>query len=244
MKIRTAIGVAVTTFLAACGGGDGGGSGSTSAPVQNQDSQGFWQGTTSNGRNVSALVLETGQYFAVYSTNDVVDGMFEGTFSTSGNTITDKSSLDFAIGVGVIPASITGSVTTKQSINGTVSESNNSVTFSGNYNAAYDTPATLSQAVGTWSGHSSGTTVATSLTVTSTGSFTGTSGTCTFSGSVAPRATGKAVFDGTVTFNDASCQLGAGASLGFEAVVSGTQLIAAGINSSRTNGFIFIGAKS
>ena len=245
MRARTALGViALAAFLTACGGGGGSSNNSSTPAVQNQDPQGFWQGTTTNGSTVAALVLETGQYYALYSTNNAAYGMVEGTFSTSGNTITDKSSVDFLIGVGAIPASITGSANTKQSISGNISESNTSITFSGNYNTAYDTPATLSEAVGTWTGQATGGNVTTTLTVTSTGAFTGSSGTCAFTGTVAPRASGKNVFNGNITFNTATCQLGAGVTVPFNAVTTGNQMVAAGVNSSRSNGFIFIGAKS
>ena len=86
MRGRIALGTALLTLLTACGGG---GSVTTSNPPPDADPQGFWQGNTSNGRAVNALVLPTGQYYAIYSTSGVVNGMLEGTFLTSGNTITD-----------------------------------------------------------------------------------------------------------------------------------------------------------
>ncbi|WP_233863212.1 hypothetical protein [Paraburkholderia adhaesiva] len=209
----------------------------------NADPQGFWQGTDTNGRAVAALVLETGQYFSVYSTNGSVGGMVEGTLTVSGNTITDNSAIDFVVGSSAVSATVAGTATTKQLIAVKVSEPSQSVSFTGTYNASYDSSPSPSAGVGTWTGSAAGGAAVTTITVAADNSFTGSSGTCTFNGSVAPRASGKNVFDGNVTFNDASCQLGAGTKIGFEAVIANNQMVAAGVNPSRTAGFVFLGTK-
>ncbi|WP_225034035.1 hypothetical protein [Paraburkholderia sp. XV] len=240
MKAKSTIVYAVAAvFLSACGGGGG-----SSPTVVNADPQGFWQGNSSDGHAVATLVLETGQYFAVYSANNVVDGMIEGTLMVNGNSISDKSAVDFVVGTGVFPGSLTGTVATKQSLSATVSESGRSINFSGTYNATYDATPTISEAVGTWTGTAAGNPETTTLTIAADGTFNGATGTCAFSGSAKPRASGKNVFDANVTFNSASCPEGAGTSIGFEVVISGTQMIAAGVNSARNEGFIFLGTRS
>jgi len=241
MNAKTAICIVAASFLTACGGGGGS---SDVTPVANADPQGFWQGTSSNGHAVATLVLETGQYFAVYSTNNAVDGMIEGTLAVNGNSISDSSAIDFVVGASAVPATITGTVTTKQMLSATAKEASQTVTFNGTYNSAYDTSPTVSEGVGTWTGTAAGGGATTTMTVAADSSFTGASGSCTFSGSVKPRASGKNVFDGTVTFKDASCALGAGTSIDFEAVIANNQMIAAGVNSARSAGFVFLGTKS
>lgn len=236
---KSAVCLVAAVLLTACGGGGG-----NSTPAANADPQGFWQGTETNGRAVAALVLETGQYFAVYSTNNSVDGMVEGTLTVNGNAISDNSAIDFIVGSPAVSATVTGIVTTKQTISVKVSESAQSVNFNGIYNTLYDSAPSPAAGVGTWTGFSAGSAVPTTITVAANSTFTGTSGTCTFSGSVMPRATGKNVFDGNVTFNAASCPLGAGTAISFEAVVDNNQLIAAGVNASRTAGFVFLGTRS
>ncbi|MFX1803089.1 hypothetical protein PWR66_05430 [Paraburkholderia sp. A1RO-5] len=240
MKAKSAFCAVAMAFLAACGGGGSGGP----ITVTNADPQGIWQGTSNSGQAVSTLVLETGQYFAVYSTNNVVGGMVEGTLSVSGNSITDNSASDFVVGGPGLAAIVTGTVTTKQLLSATVKESAKTVTFNGAYDAAYDSSPSLSQAVGTWTGSSAGSPDITSITVAADSTFTGTSGSCTFSGSVKPRATGKNVLDGTVTFKSSACALGNGTSIEFESFFSGSQMIAAGVDSSRMGGFVFVGTKS
>jgi hypothetical protein len=74
--------------LTACGGG-------SSPPTPNADPQGFWQGTAGDGRDVSTLILEQGQYFMVFSSGTTVSGMVEGAFSVSGNTLIDNAAIDF-----------------------------------------------------------------------------------------------------------------------------------------------------
>jgi hypothetical protein len=240
METKIVIWIAAASLLTACGGGGGG---SNATPVVNADPQGFWQGTESNGRAVAALVLETGQYFAVYSTNGSVDGMVEGTLTVSGNSISDNSAIDFVVGAPAVSATVAGTVMTKQLISAKVSEPNQSVSFNGTYNSAYDSPPSSTAGVGTWTGSAAGGSAATTITVAADNSFTGTTGLCTFSGSVTPRATGKNVFDGNVTFNNTSCQLGAGTAIGFEAVIANSQMVAAGVNSSRSAGFVFLGTR-
>ncbi|WP_152495026.1 hypothetical protein [Paraburkholderia kururiensis] len=237
-QARNAICVAVTIILAACGGGGG-----VSAP-SNADPQGIWLGTSSTGLSVSTLVLENKQYYAIYSSGNVVEGLVQGTLSVSGNSISDSSGVDIAPGSGAIHATLSGTVSARQSLSATVTEGGQTGTINGNYDAAYDTAPSLAQGVGTWTGSAAGTAGTTTITVASDATFTGANGPCTFSGSVKPRASGKNVLDGTVTFNDASCTAGAGATMGFEAFFSGNQLFAAGVNSARSDAFVFVGSKS
>lgn len=236
-QAKNAICVAAAIILAACGGGG------DISPTPNADPQGIWLGTSSNGHSVSTLVLENKQYYAIYSSGNVVEGLLQGTLSVTGNSISDSSSVFIVPSAAAIPATLSGTVTTRQSLSATVTEGGQTGTFNGNYDAAYDSAPNLAQGVGTWTGSVAGSADTTTITVASDASFTGASGPCTFSGSVKPRASGKNVLDGTVTFNSASCAAGAGTTLAFEAFFSGNQMFAAGVNSARSDGFVFVGSK-
>lgn len=86
----------------------------------------------------------------------------------------------------------------------------------GTYRFAYDTPVDISEAIGTWVGNI-GSTGETRLTISPDLSFTGTQGSCSFSGSVRARPTGKHVFD--ESFSMMRRASGTGTSMNVEAVV-------------------------
>lgn len=221
--------------LAGCGGG-------SSPPTPNADPQGFWQGTSRDGQDVSTLILEQGQYFMVFSSGTTVSSMVEGTFSVSGNTLIDNAAIEFPAFGPAATASVTGSVKAKQSLSLNDAEASGVRVFTGTYDSGYDTPTNITDAVGIWAG-GGGVLGETRLTISPDLSFTGTQGTCSFSGTVRARPSGKHVFNGTATFNDASCVLGAGTSVSVEAFVSGTRITAVGVNPWTTVGFAFVGTK-
>ncbi|MEX3967361.1 hypothetical protein AB4Y42_34900 [Paraburkholderia sp. EG286B] len=247
MNAKKAICIVAASFLTACGGGDGSDVTSVADPqgTSDADPQGFWLGKSSSGRTIAMLVLETGQYFAAYSFNNSVEGMIEGTFAVDGPSISDHSAIDLnlAVGASAVPAKIKGMVAAKQKLIAVVKEATQTQKFDATYNSAYDTSPSVSEVAGTWAATVAGSAAPTTMTVAGDGSFTGASGSCTFSGSLKPRASGKKVLDGTVTFEDTSCPLGAGTSIDFEAVTANNQMIAAGVNSARSAGFVFVGIR-
>lgn len=254
-KVLKIVPVLALPILAACGGGDGDGpcrkleNGSfvpcTPAPDPSPKvPEGIWGGASSNGLAVSTLVLENGRYFSIYSSGGAVRGLVEGILTASGGKFTDPAAVNFSGAVSPMAASVSGSFTERQSMSGTVQVNGQTVSFNGNYNSLYDTPVTLADAQGTWTGDLAGSSNPVTVIVGTNGAFTGTDGVCSFSGTVAPRSSGKHVLDGTVTFQNSSCALGAGTSVNFEAVPSGNQVVAAGVTSQRNGAFVFIGNKN
>lgn len=242
-------------IFAACGGGDDdepcrkmeGGVFVPCTPAPNPSPkvpEGIWGGASSNGLAVSTLVLENGRYFSIYSSGGAVSGLVEGILTASGGKFTDPAAVDFSGPSSPMAASVNGTFTEKQSMSGTVQVGGQTVSFNGNYNSLYDTPVTLADAQGTWTGGLAGSSASVTVTVGANGTFTGTDGACGFSGTVTPRASGKHVLDGTVTFQNSSCALGTGTSINFEAVPSGGQIVAAGVTSQRNGAFVFIGNKN
>ncbi|WP_140951933.1 hypothetical protein [Cupriavidus pinatubonensis] len=247
--------LAVLPVLAACGGGDGdepcrqwvNGVWVACTPAPKPPSttlpEGIWGGASSNGFAVSTLVLENGYYVSIYSSDGAVRGLVQGILTASGGKFTDPAAVDFSSATSLMAASVSGSFNEKQTMSGTVQVGGQTVSFNGNYNSLYDTAVTLADVQGTWTGALAGSSNAVTVTVGATGAFTGTDGVCNFSGTVTPRSTGKHVLDGTVTFQNSSCALGAGTSANFEAVPSGSQVVAAGVTSQRNGAFVFIGNK-
>jgi hypothetical protein len=264
MKIRTQFAMLTLPIVAACGGGGHDGpcqqfNGTAwvactpaAPPPSTAIPEGIWGGGTSTGLAVSTLVLENGQYFIVPTSTSGV-GLVEGIMTASAGNFTDPAAVVYPSSDVPVAATTTGSFTAKKSLSGTVAASQSlsspfpqgttGVTFNGDYNSLYDSPATIAEALGTWTGQTAGSSASVSLSVAADGTFTGTNGSCSFSGSVTPRSTGKHVLDGKVTFNSNSCLLSAGTSMGFEAVVSGNQFVAAGVTTQRDHAFVVVATK-
>lgn len=240
---------ALPVFLSACGGGNDAfcvatGGDNCGTPPSTAIAEGLWGGATNTGQAFSLLVLENGQYFAAPTTTSGA-GFVEGVMTASGGNFTDNAAVVYEPTGGVTAATMAGSFSAKQSISGTLSAfpaGTTAVSFSGDYNTLYDTPATVAEAAGTWTGPLTGGTASATVIVAADGSVAGVNASCTFTGSLKPRPTGKHVLDGTVTFGSA-CFLPAGSSMPFEAVVSGKQLVAVGVTGQRDHGFAFLGTQ-
>lgn len=139
---------------------------------------------------------------------------------------------------------------TAKTISGTVTSAGGSVQFSGgpipgslyNYNSA----ASPSAIAGNWATLSfSGGSV--SVNVSANGSVTTMEGGCSGSGSIAPRPSGKNVFNVSLTFGASPCVLPGQTVTGIAVVyplpTGQTQLIAAVVNSSRTAGIAVFGIR-
>lgn len=238
--------LAITSVvITACGGG-GGGSGGASTPVTNLDPQGFWGGTSSAGYDISAVVLENGELYNIFSRNGIAYGIDYGVLSVSGSTFSGNISEFYIPTNQVFAGTTTGTFTPKSIISGSVSFAAGNGTFSGTYGTAYDTPATLAALTGNYVGnYYTGAPV--TMAISSTGAITGTSTNCSFSGTAIPRPTGKNVYNVTLTFTGTQCAPGAGNASGIgvlNVVGSSTYLYTAGLNSGKTNGFFWIGRKS
>ncbi|MFM0053275.1 hypothetical protein [Caballeronia grimmiae] len=249
--------LALTASLTACGGGGGGNSASststatTTPPVT---AEGLYSGTTSTGYQLAGLVLETGEYYVLYSKNNTIYGVVQGNGTSNNGSFSSSNAFDFFLpNSSRTPATVSATYTAKQSLQGTLTEAGQGVTFTSTYQSSYDTPASLSAIAGTYSGASatgSGT-APISLTVSANGSLSGTSTvgttTCGYSGTLTPRSTGKNVFNVSVTFNGSNCALGTATVAGYAVPVTNgttTTLYAVGLLPDRSNGFLAIGTKN
>lgn len=204
--------------LLGCGGGGGGGGGSGGgvggvAPTSSQV-QGVYQGTSSNGKILDALILEDGTWWEIYGipvgSALGVQGLSTGTSTASNGNFTLAFNDYFQPGTTTISGSGNGTYTST-TLNGTFNESGVTGTFNAvvpitsTYN--YNNVATLSSITGSWSGALLDGETAT-INVNSDGSFSGTSSLgCSATGTLTPRASGKNVFNATITFGAAPCAL-------------------------------------
>lgn len=242
MKQIAALGL--TVLLAACGGG--GDSSTPAAPTPIPTAEGFWEGSASTGVDVALAVLENGETWGVYTSGGTLVGALYGNTISSGTTLSG-SGRDFNIpSRTVTAATYSGTFSAKSSIKVVTSTG---ASFSGAYNAAYDQPASLTVLAGTYSGWGvSGTTSpqTISATITSAGAITVPASLgCAATGTAKPRASGKNIFDVTVTFIGTTCALGNGTSttgVGYYDTAS-REVLVMSMNSSKSDGFIFVGKK-
>ena len=255
MKRLNSVGLVLCSVLAitGCGGeGDGG-----NAPFQpGTTAEGVYGGTLTGGTSnaFNLLVLETGEYWALFGTQTasalIVAGFGQGMGASDNGTFTSTNFRDFSVvpaAAGRVDATYNRST---PSISGSVTVAGSSVGFSGGAIAGtlynYDIPASIATISGTWSlTDLAGETV--SLGIASTGAFTATSAGCVFTGSVTPRPSGKNVFNVALTFGSAPCvlagQSATGIAVAYPLATGGTQLIVAAVDGARARGAAAVGVR-
>jgi hypothetical protein len=240
--------------ISACSGG-GSDAPASPAPVPSAavtSAEGLWNGTSDSGRSIAGLVLNDGTYWFLYtlrSNPSVVAGVVQGNGSSQNGSLTSSNTKDFNLeGLGILNASVNGSYVVKQSLQGTIVIANNGgqSTFTTTYDTDYDIPPNPALLTGTYSGSTATTGGVESVTVTvsAPGTITGSSASlCNFTGTFAPRSSGNA-YDVSITFAGGTCSNGTNTVTGvafFDATAK--KLYSAGLNNTRTNGFVFIGTK-
>lgn len=221
------------------------------APVAVPDAAaGSWNGATETGRSLTGVVLDDGMYYLFYSAANnasALGGFIHGTGSTTSGTYTSGNTRDFNLeGPALLDATLSAAVVSRRSFDGTVTYTSGAgvSAYRTTFDSSYDIVPTLATVAGTYSGVSGSTGVTVSMTVDASGSITGgSSGGCRFTGSVVPRSRGNA-YDFTLTFGASPCDLvnqtlkGVGL---YDASLR--QLLAVGLDTGRTTGFIFLGTK-
>lgn len=245
MKIRhnvITLTLLASALLTGCSGG-GGGSAPVPAPVTT--AEGFWSGTASTGPKVALAILENGDTWGVYTSNNLIVGALHGTTTSSGTTLTGSGS-DFNIPTRTVtPGTYSGTFASKSNVNITTSSGSN---FTGTYDASYDTPASLTSLSGTFSGSGlTGSTSAQSATVgiSSLGVVSSIGNGCSAAGTATPRPSNKNIFNVTITFTGTNCALGNGAVTTGIAYydAANRQVLVMALNSAKTDGFIYVGVK-
>lgn len=240
--------ICFTTVLVACNSGGNDSSSTPTPPPPATSAEGLWNGTTSTGRTIGGLVLDDGSSWFLYSVvgnPTVAAGLVQGNGTSNLGSFTSSNVIDFNLeGLGILNASIAGAYVQKNSLNGTITyQGGTTGSFTSTYDAAYELSPDANAVAGTYSAPLADNQTVT-VTLLSTGTLSGlsTDG-CTFTGSFSPRAKGNA-FNVTVTFGGGVCSNGTETLNGVAYYDATAQkLYSAGLNGTRTNGFLFIGAK-
>jgi hypothetical protein len=232
-------------LMAACGG--------ASSSATNNAVEGAWTGTDSWGNTFITLVLENGNYYAMYGTtrdgNFVMQGFDHGTPTLNGNAlngaITEYDSILPPVAATLDATAVAGS-----SLQGAIT--NAAGTASGTFTATplsakftgydYNTPASASDVAGNWT-VSTPNSSAEKITISATGSVTGSINGCSFSGTVSPRSTGKNVLDMDLLFGPSPCakanQSVSGIALDYDLGNGKRQLLAALQDPKKAYGYSF-----
>jgi len=209
--------LATACAVAACGGGgDAEDAGTDSASAS---AEGFYVGTAAGGSSnyFEQLVLENNEVWLVLGTRPATGAIGQittvmgGSATYAGGTLTAGSLKDFGTvpaGAATLSASYkTNSKSRVTSVAGTTSAGGRSQTLTGNDNVSnynYDVAAGLSALTGTWT-YSDTSGLTASVSVNPAGAFSLNVGGCTAAGTMAPRPSGKNVYNVTLTFGGAPC---------------------------------------
>ena len=256
------IGIVTTAAaLSGCGGGSAAagvdfslGSSTTTSTLADISPQGVYEGIASNGRYFNTLVLENDRYYIIYGNlfENVfnVTGLITGTGQSGNGNFSSADLKDFPAGGIPLAGTLSASFTPGVSLTGVVSRSGLALTFAGtaitNTRYIYAAPARLADIAGTWSLSALGG-APVSLEIAANGTFAASSDGCAFTGGVAPRASGKNVFDVTINFGPAPCvqanQTATGHAVTYLLGNGKRQLIAAATNAARTTATVLAGVR-
>lgn len=207
--IRTktlALALAAAAVLAACGGG-----GDPATFTVTPTASGVWKGSTDAGRAVTAVVLDDGSYYMIYSgAADAasVAGGVQGNGSLAETSFTSTSGRNYNFeGAGVQAAALSATVQPFSTLVGTVTNATSgSFGFQAGYSAdSRDTPS-LATLAGQYPGQVTfvGGVRPAVFTVTAAGQVSTVINDCAISGTVAPRTDINA-YDLTIVFGGSPC---------------------------------------
>ena len=244
------IAITFSLLIVACGGG-GGSSSSTPAPTA-VSAAGVWAGTVRPaGYELNLIVMPNNTLYSLFGTpisgGLSVLGVDFGSASTSGSSFSGSFKEYYPNNTSTT-ATTSGTVVANTSLSG-VSTFANGATASvalvpltaGGYN--FNAPAVLSTITGSWVG-SLLTGVATTVTINSNGTLTGSGAGCSLTGTIAPDASGVNVFATTITYG-AGCPVRGlvetGITLSYITTSGSRQLIS--MVSSSTTGSAFFASR-
>lgn len=186
-------------LLAGCSSGGGDGDAPPPATITGT-AEGFWTGTTDNGRTVWGAVLDDDTYWFLYSAvgnPSLLAGAFQGNGRSQNGVFTSSNGVDFNLeGFGPLDATLAANYVMRQSFNGVVTyptATQTAFTSTFNTDIDYDTAPSVAPLVGTYIASTTAT-----ITIDPSGSITGTHDICGYTGALSPRASGN-VYDVSIT---------------------------------------------
>jgi hypothetical protein len=248
-KLLTSALVALSALtLAACGGGGGSSSSSTPPPV-NVSAAGVWTGLAApSGYELNLIVMPNNTTYALFGTPISgglrVLGVDFGSVTSSGSSFSG-SFVEYLFNNTSYTGTTSGSVVANTSLSGTTRFSNGGTgsyalvpLVGAGYN--FNTPAVLSTITGSWVG-SLLTGVATSVSINSNGTLSGSGAGCTFTGAISPDPSGVNVFATTITYGAGCPTVGlveSGITLSY-ITTSGTRQLVSMVSSATTGGAFY-----
>jgi hypothetical protein len=250
-RLNTILSTLLVVALAGCGGGGDGSNDSGQQPLPAAKIEGAWQGTVSNGNTLQLIALEDNSFWGIFGRTVgnvlIVDGFARGSGQVSGNQFTG-SQREYDSAGNTYIGSFAGAVSNGISITGSTS-------FAGGSAATYSlTPiptaqfdyqrtAAVSEIAGAWNGQfidgASG-----AISINGSGQLSGSSSGCSFTGTVAPRSSGRNIFNFSVTFGGGNCllpgQTMTGIAVQYRTTSGTSQLIAGATDSSGSIGQMFL----
>lgn len=183
------------------------------SPSSAGEAQGVYSGTTSTGSSFVAIILPDDALVALYGTQTsnvfyIAGILFGGGKSDHGNFTV--SWIDDYYYTGTITnGSLSATYVVDSTFNGSFTETGApTINFTAEAMTPslfnYDTPASLSDITGTWTGTLLDATSA-SVTINPDGTFTGSSSGCSFSGTVTPDKSNKNFFNFQMIFGGSPC---------------------------------------
>lgn len=236
--------------------GCGGGGETQGAAGPDASPEGIYGGTIT-GASASAfqtLILDDGELWALYGTRGASAFQVRGFIQGDGNWSQGSYSVTEVRDFGVVPPK-GGRLTARfdpaaGTISGEITDGQGIASFSGGPIPGslyrYDTAARLSTVEGAWRlTDLDGQTIV--LGVANDGRFSANSSGCAFSGTLTPRPSGRNVFDLSLTFGPAPCQLAGQPAKGIAVVTPLTggqsQLIVAATDLGRSIGTAAFGTR-
>ena len=220
-------------------------------------STGIWTGTSSDGRKIAALVLDTGEYYYLYGPvgNPYgYAGLLHGDGSATGGHFTSTNGRDFSFeGAGVNSFHMDATALFQNSLNGSITyeiNPSNPVTFTSNFESLYSQTPSMVTIVGRFWGTLEGEAGSEDvhLDIVPTGSLfvTGNDG-CVGQGFIRPHLSGN-VYDVEITFGGYPCALPFQTVSGAGVFEPETEeyfevLTIMAVNADRTAGAVFSGSR-
>ncbi len=264
-----AVSMLALALCAGCGGGGGDGDGGGAAPPPSTETgtgqapstpavtgpvpEGFYAGTTSDGYEHRTFVLDDGRYFMLFGPNTtgvmILAGMIEGRGQVGDGTFTSEN-LKFFLPV-VLPGRLSIRFADDGTLQGNVAKGTGTGSVIRGGRVAwldYGAPARVADVAGAWAMRNmSGNGF--QFTVGADGALSGQTGSCSLSGTISPRASGKNVFDMSIAYGDAPCQRPhaafSGIAVSYVPKAGGPrEFFIAGTDTSRLNGFLVFGARA
>lgn len=185
--VRLAPALALTLILAACGGSE---VETPPEPPRAVDPQGMWDGSTSLGTDLEAIVTSNGEFWGIYSEvgADTAGLLHSPRLTMTGNTF--KAEIDdYQYGNTVTRLTATGTVVPEVSLEARMTQGGRAATASLRYNSSYYGQVSATVLAGDWIGiDREGGEVA--VTFSANGALVGKSasagGTCSFRGNAVP----------------------------------------------------------